>query len=58
MKYTLSNWKKLYIFENADVKSKKTHKTISKNYLLINSWSVYIVRTSTSRLSFNVHLHC
>lgn len=34
MKYTLSNWKKLYIFENADVKSKKTHKTISKNYIV------------------------
>lgn len=34
MKYTLSNGKKLYIFENADVKSKKTHKTISKNYIV------------------------
>ena len=31
-KYTLSNGKKFYVFENADVKSKKTHRTINKSY--------------------------
>lgn len=31
MKYTLSNGEKLYVFENAVVKSKKTHKTINKS---------------------------
>jgi hypothetical protein len=31
-KYTLSNGKKFYVFENAEVKSKKTHRTINKSY--------------------------
>ena len=31
MKYTLSNGAKLYVFENAVVKNKKTHKTINKS---------------------------
>ena len=31
MKYTLSNGEKLYVFENAVVKNKKTHKTINKS---------------------------
>ena len=31
-KYTFSNGKKFYVFENAEVKSKKTHRTINKSY--------------------------
>ena len=31
-KYTLSNGKNFYVFENAEIKSKKTHRTINKSY--------------------------